>query len=137
MFGFILAACSAPELHARPDDLDFGEVDFAQEMPSEGYELQDVTLQNKSDSTLSLYITNFDFEHLCLQGFSEIPADLGSINPGSSYALYVSVCDYIEENGERDDLIEGEITIEYNDKYTLQIPWSFTPVLNLSTDTAR
>ena len=66
--------------------------------------------------------------------FSELPIDLGSLTRDSSYSAVVSVCDYIEENGERDDLLEGSITIEYNDKYTHSLP-GLTPVLNISEDT--
>lgn len=137
MFGFIFLACSTPELQFSPEELRFGEVDFSEEMPDKGYVPTELLLTNKSTKDLSIYITDFDFDHLCLQGFTALPIDLGSLSPESSYSAMVSVCDYIEENGERDDLLEGNIMIEYNEKYTLSVPWSFIPTLNLSEDTGN
>lgn len=137
MFGFIFVACKAPELRFSPEELDFGEVDFSEEMPEGGYSPLALRLTNESTKDLSLYITDFDFNHLCLLGFSDLPADLGSLSPDSSYSAMVSVCDYIEENGERDDLLQGTITVAYNEKYTLSIPWSFTPILDVSQDTGN
>ncbi len=129
MFGLILAACTAPELIFLPQELEFGDIDFSEEMPDGGYAPMDLKITNESTKDTDIYITDFDFSRLCFQGFSELPIDLGSLNPDSSYSAVVSVCNYIEENGERDDLLEGSIIIEYNDKYTHSLPWSFTPVL--------
>ena len=137
MFGFIFIACAAPELTFSPEELQFGDIDFSEEMPNGGYSPMDLKLTNESTKDLDIYIIDFDLSRLCFQGFSELPIDLGSLSPDSSYSGVVSVCDYIEENGERDDLLEGNIVIEYNDKYTLSLPWSFTPVLNISADTGN
>ena len=77
-------------------------------------------------------IRAFDFEHLCLTGFSSTPADLGEIPPEGTYSLQVAVCDYIEEEGERDSLIRGKIDLLHSgSEDPTQISWSFTPVLSV------
>ena len=135
MFGLLFIGCASPEITPFPSSLKFGEVDFQQTMPDEGYMATELEITNTGDSELTLELTVFDFEHLCLEGYNNVPATLSSLSPDSKYTLLVSVCDYIEERGERDDLLTGDISIEYGASEALKIPWSFTPVLNIETDT--
>ena len=77
-----------------------------------------------------------DCNHLCLQSFTETPASLlqGSLSPGETFNVVVSVCNYIEQAGERDDNITGKIQVSFSgsDK-PIYIDWSFTPVQNITS----
>ena len=135
MLGLLLIACGSVEITAFPSTLDFGDVDFHQPQPDGGYTPIELALTNTGDKDIELAVTTFDFEHLCLEGFTSVPATLNSLSSGTTFTLLVSVCDYIEEAGERDDLITGNIDINY-EKESLSVPWSFTPRLNI-TDTGN
>ena len=137
MFAVLLIACTTPEVTPFPSKLEFGEVDFQQPMPDEGYHAAELEITNTGDKEVSLEVIGFDFEHLCLEGYTSVPATLSSLSESSKFTLLVSVCDYIEEAGERDDLLTGDIVIDYGGEETLQIPWSFTPVLNIASDTGN
>lgn len=94
-----LAACVTPaELDFAPSLLDFGEVDFAGEMPDGGYASATVTLTNEGESTVTIGLPAYDFDRLCLEGFpddADYPVDLGEIAPGASYVFVVGVCAYV------------------------------------------
>jgi len=132
MLGLLLFACSNNlEVTPFPSSLNFGEVNFHETMPDEGYQSMEVDITNTGEKEVSLEVVSFDFERLCLQGYTSVPASLSSLSPDSKFTLLVSVCDYIEEAGERDDLLEGSIEIEYGGEASLSIPWSFTPILDI------
>jgi hypothetical protein len=133
MFGLIFIACSSPEISFSTESLDFGTIDFSIEMPDGGYNPLELKITNQGAKEVDISIIDFDTSHLCLAGFESFPVELDPLPSESYSSLMVSVCDYIEENGERDDLIEGILQIEY-DKLSSSIPWSFTPTLDLSED---
>ena len=137
MFGVLFIACTVPEVTPFPSKLEFGEVDFQQSMPEEGYQATELEITNTGEKEVTLEVISFDFEHLCLEGYTSVPATLSSLSASSKFTLLVSVCDYIEEAGERDDLLTGNIVIDYGGEESLQIPWSFTPVLNIASDTGN
>ena len=132
MFGLFLLACNGGELKAFPSSLSWGEVDFRQSMPEDGYNPQALDINNTGKGPVDLELKYYDDEHLCLQGFSSYPESLGTLEEGESYNLVVGVCNYIEEEGERGQEITGEIEISHsgNNSPTL-ISWSFTPVFIL------
>ena len=134
MFGLVyFIACNSELLDSSVTEINFGDIDFAEEMPEGGYERRTVEVENISKKTLEISIPNFDFEHLCLLRFTENPVEIGELSPNSTYKLEISVCDYIVENGERDSLVEGSVQIESGEN-RLEIPWSFTPRLNIEVD---
>ena len=133
MLGLLLIACGSIEITPFPSSLNFGDVDFKEDMPDGGYTPIELALTNTGAKETELEVISFDFEHLCLEGYNGVPASLSTLASGSTFTLLVSVCDYIEEAGERDDLLTGSIDIDYG-KNTVSIPWSFTPILNI-TDT--
>jgi hypothetical protein len=137
MLGLLLIACTPPEVTPFPSSLDFGEVDFQETMPDDGYHAMELEITNTGDKDVSLEVIAFDFEHLCLQGYTTVPATLSSLSQNSKFTLLISVCDYIVEAGERDNLLSGNIEIDYGADTSLQIPWSFTPVLNIAGDTGN
>ena len=104
-------------------------------MPEEGYAATELSLNNTGEDPVTVSLEEFDFEHLCLQGFSSVPANLNEIPAGGAYVLVVGVCDYIEEQGERDSLVSAEIIVEHTGESSpLSIGWSFTPKLNIGSD---
>ena len=138
VFGLLLLACQNNlDLTAFPSNLTFGDVDFYQPMPDGGYSPLELSLTNTGEKEVDLEILTFDFERLCLEGYTSVPVPLNSLSPSSNFILLVSVCGYIEEAGERDDLLEGSIDIDYGGDELLSVPWSFTPVLNISNDTGN
>ena len=138
VLGLLFFACQdSLDLTAFPSSLNFGEVDFHQPMPDGGFSPLELSLTNTGEKDIDLTVVNFDFERLCLEGYTNTPASLSSLSPSSNFILLVSVCGYIEEAGERDDLLEGSIDIDYGADELLSIQWSFTPVLNISTDTGN
>ena len=132
MFGFIFLACNGAELKAFPSSIAWGEVDFRPAMPEEGYDPQSIQLNNTGTGVIEISLQSFDADHICLQGFDSAPEDLGALEEEQTYTLVVSACNYIEEEGERDQEITGTIQISHSGKESpLQIDWSFTPVFIL------
>ena len=132
MLLFSILACKDSTLTALPAEVAWGDIDFAQSIPTDGYDSQDILIRNTGEKTVSAEILSFDFDLLCLSGFTEAPIDLGELEPDNEFILTVGVCGYNEEGG-RDVLVEGSIDISY-DKDSLNIPWSFTPVFNITED---
>jgi hypothetical protein len=131
VLGLLLIACGSIEITAFPSSVNFGDIDFHQAKPSGGYNPTELALTNTGDKDVELEVMTFDFEHLCLEGYDSVPTSLNTLSSGATFTLLVSVCDYIEEAGERDDLLTGSIDIDYG-KSTVSVPWSFTPILNIS-----
>ena len=136
LFFFVLPyACTTETfLSVSPDNLDFGEVNFREEMPEGGYHPLELTIQNTSTKDVDLYLQDADLTHLCVEGFTNIPTNVSKLSPNDRFVFLVSVCDYIEENGERDDLLTGAILLD-DGTSTYEVPWSFTPVLDIAGDT--
>ena len=132
MFGYIFLACNGGELKAFPSSITWGEVDFRPAMPEEGYAPQSIDLNNTGTGSVEISLQYFDSDHLCMQGFESSPAALGALEEEQTYTLVVSVCNYIEEEGERDQELTGQLETSHSGKDSpLQIDWSFTPVFIL------
>lgn len=132
-----LAACAGSRglLEPDPPSLDFGEVDFQQEMPEGGYGLVEVQVWNHGKAQVEPQIPGFDRSRLCMNGWTDAGAiDLGPLPPESYILLQVGVCGY--QPGDRDTLVEGDIQIvsDASDPLVL-LPWSFTPIRDLGDDT--
>lgn len=131
----LLSACgSAGLVTAFPTSLDFGAVDFLDDVPSGGFAPTVLTVRNGGEADLAIALTDVDFERLCVAGFAASPIDIGTLSPGSSYVLTVGVCGYDREGGERDTLVSGAFTIEADGAEPVVVPWSFTPTLGLGGD---
>ena len=130
MLGLFFIACNSGELTAFPSNLDWGEVDFREVPPEGGFAQEDISLTNTGTQNIDISLRGFDDKHLCLTGLEGKAQDLGTLEPEQSYALRVGVCDYIEEDGERDTLISGQIEITHTGANSpVYINWSFTPVI--------
>jgi hypothetical protein len=149
-----LAGCdSGSELTPFPSSISWGEIDFRQPLPETGYSPKTIDLNNNGEKEVSSISIdrldlNIDYDcpgssecnRLCLQGFDKTPADLGSLDAGSSYSFVVAVCDYVEETGERDEEISGQIEISHSGTNSpITVDWSFTPVFLIegNDDTGR
>jgi hypothetical protein len=98
-----IAACAPDvELSVTPASLDFGDVDFAVEMPEEGYDPLEVSVTNIDKDDHEVWIVADDPDHLCVQGFPDARAPylLGTVPDGASYDLSIAVCAY--DPGDRD-----------------------------------
>ena len=132
MFGFIFLACNGGELKAFPSSISWGEIDFRPAMSEEGYAPQNIDLNNTGKGEIDINLQYCDSDHLCMQGFDSAPESLGALEEEQTYTLVVSVCNYIEEEGERDQEITGQIEISHSGNNSpVQIDWSFTPVFIL------
>jgi hypothetical protein len=131
----LLSACASSGLvTAFPTSLDFGTVDFIDDVPDGGFAPTELTVRNGGESDLAILLTDIDFERLCVAGFAASPIDIGTLSPGSSYVLTVGVCGYDREGGERDTLVSGSFNIDAEGAETVAVPWSFTPTLGLGED---
>jgi hypothetical protein len=129
-----LTACGGAkgELLAEPASLDFGVIDFQQEVPSEGLNPQELALTNDTDAELLVEITGFDADHLCIPGVDAAPSPITTLAAGESYSLFVGVCGYDSAAGERDSLVEGLLVFDAEGlEEALEVPWSFTPVRSI------
>jgi len=122
-------ACSSPEVIAFPSSIEFGEVNFREERPSEGYAAQDLQLKNTGEVETTLSLVAGDDLRLCFDGIESIPADLAPLPSESTFILRVGVCAYIVENAERDSELSGSLEFELDGNPGPSVPWSFTPVL--------
>jgi hypothetical protein len=123
--------CTPGSVSVSPDPLEFGEIDFNQDKPDAGYNVQEVFFLNNGESDLNLTLTQIDDSRLLLSGqfISERPLTMMSLSPGQHHTITLGVIGYDVEAGERDSLVEG--TIFVNDstlKQSGQINWSYTPV---------
>ena len=128
-------ACSSNELiSVSPPDLAWNDINFADPIPENGYAPLELIITNKMDNDVEVSISNFDWEHLCLQGYSESSElELPTLTVGDSFILRPSVCKYLPENGERDTEVSGSININATsgkNSLTVNVPWVFTPVLD-------
>jgi len=127
----LFMGCSAGELTLSPNPVEFGDIDFNQELPDAGYNVQEVFLQNSGQEDLELVVFGVDDTRILLSGqfSSENPLSLMSIGPGQYHTLNLGVVGYDVEAGERDTLVEGSISVDAPNLKDPQIlRWSFTPV---------
>ncbi|TVQ91319.1 MAG: hypothetical protein EA397_09665 [Deltaproteobacteria bacterium] len=126
----LLVGCGSGELAVSPAALDFGEVDFHQERPDEGYDALEVVLRNDGSRPLDLSIRSFDSERLQLGARFEEEPSLPRLEPGSQQVITVGVWAY--RPGEWDQLVEGSFRIHGDQlRDPVAVPWSFTPVRNM------
>ncbi|MDP2306274.1 MAG: hypothetical protein Q8P18_09635 [Pseudomonadota bacterium] len=130
--GLLLASLSigctpAVGLVFSPEALDFGEVDFAGELPEEGYAVETVTLTNEGASSVGIALPEYDTDRLCLAGFGsqDFPVDLGELDAGSAYTFSVGVCAYV--SGELNAPVATALEVDGDDG-TVTLPITFTPV---------
>ena len=129
--GAMTAACKAGDpdsLTASPTDIEWGEVDFQQEMPTTGYDEQTINLTNESDEDVTVEIIELDLDHLCSPGIPSTPFEVGTLRPGQTLGVFVSVCDYRREDGERDSEQTGTVVFSSSAGGEAAVGWSFTPV---------
>jgi hypothetical protein len=127
----VLAACSSGTLTVSPNPVEFGEIDFNQDKPDSGYNVQEIFLQNEGETALELTIYNVDDTRVLLTGqfLTTNPLTLMSIEPGQYHTLNLGIMGYNVEAGERDTLVEGSIMIDApNLKEAEALSWSFTPI---------
>ena len=129
MFSLLIFACSTPEITAFPSSINFGEVNFRETLPPEGYAVQDLQLKNTGTIETTLSLVEADELRLCFDGIEAIPSKLSELEPEATFTLRVGVCDYIEENAERDSELSGALYFDLDGQHILEVPWSFTPVL--------
>lgn len=119
-------------LSATPGDIAWGDIDFQQEMPTEGYDEQAVDLTNDAEEEVVVEVLEFDQEHLCSPGIPSTPFEIGTLAPGQTLSFFVAVCDYSREGGERDSEQSGTMVFGSSTGGRAEVTWSFTPVENLS-----
>ncbi len=138
----LLAACDQEqgELSVYPQSVDFGTVNFMEEMPGEGYAQQSIDVMNVGLADLNVWLPSYDQVHMCLEGFeaSEGTIELPTISPESRYILKLAVCGYDQYGGELESEIRGDIQL-LNDGVDplVELPYSFTPVRDQGSDTGR
>ena len=143
LVGVLLSSACGGDLtiSVTPSEVHFGEVDFRDwptDMEPSGYDATSIEVTNDGERSVILTLTQADFDRLCLLGISEemVPHTYPALEPGRSLLVQVGVCAYMAEDGDRDTLIEGEIVLQ-SDKPSgeVSIPWSFTPTIELGSDT--
>ena len=129
----LLAACG-PEMGAiyvSPTNIDWGDIDFVETTPPEGYKSVAIVVTNTQRPTVTIDIANFDYDHLILGAVFD-----DGVNPSFTLetleqaVITVGVGDYAD--GERDTQIEGAFKFTSNQLLEAStINWSFTPTLDL------
>ena len=134
MLVWLLFGCGAEgELTSFPASIDWGEVNFRAEPDQDkGYDSRSIALTNTGEVPLNASISEVDLGLLRLEGFTDadlqLPIDLGNLNPGNSFTIYVGVWDYIHENG-TGSVTSGSISVTHSGEDSpLQVPWAFIPV---------
>lgn len=127
----LLTACSEPaSLVLSPAALDFGEIDFAGEVPEGGYASETVTLRHDGGPAVALSLPSYDFDRLCVAGFPDdrdYPRSLGTIEEGGSYVFEVGVCGYVP--GELTTVVATELVVETDgDPASVTLPITFTAI---------
>lgn len=133
--GALSAGCGAgdPEsLSVDPPSIAWGEVDFQQDMPTEGYAEQAINLTNDAEEEVTVEVAALDLDHLCSPGIPQTPFEIGTLTPGQTLSFFVSVCDYSREGGERDSEQAGTVVFTSSSGGRAEVPWTFTPVEVLS-----
>lgn len=126
----LLVACAEPTVLAlSPAALDFGEVDFAGELPEGGYTSETVTLRHEGGPAVALALPEYDFDRLCVAGFPDdrdYPRALGTVEEGGSYVFEVGVCGYVP--GELTTEVTTELVVETDgEPGSVTLPIAFVP----------
>lgn len=124
-------ACGGePVINFSPARLDFGTVDFAEEVPEGGFAPIALTVRNDGDRDLEWSLTTLDAQRLCIPGIGEAPATLPTLTADAAQTYEIGVCGYVPEAGDRDTLVTGSVSFDI-DGSSFSVPWGFTPVLGL------
>jgi len=125
----LLGACGSADLEVRPTTLDWGEVDFAQTRPEDGYDAREVTLRNVGSRPLDLELRNFDATRLVIGGRFEERYRFPTLEPDQSFILTIGVYAYVP--GEWTELVQGEFQVRGAQlREPIPVAWSFTPIRN-------
>ncbi len=140
LLAVLLCACAGDEgvLVLDPPSIDWGEVNFQEVMPMEGYDQREVDITNEGVRDLEIRIPSYDRVHLCMEGFEDQEGiiQLPSLSPESRYVLKLSVCSYDMEAGEIGTTFEGRIQLINDGADPVEmIEYSFTPVRDQGGDT--
>ncbi len=114
-----------------PNPVAFGQVDFAVEMPTDGYAPIATSLTNNGTKTVTLTLEDWDSDYLCVQGYSHdnLPGVMAPVDPGAAYVLNIAVCGYLP--GERGTEVDTNVTIGTDSTpSTFPIPVTFTPLMS-------
>jgi len=132
----LLAACGSNSLTVLPNAISWGEVDFQEDLPSDGYLAKELILRNDGKKPLEgVRIEGLDETRLILTAFY-VDGVLPAIDPEASNVIKVGVGGY--ELGERDTEVSGSFRVTgdgLNDPVV--VTWSFTPVRYIGGDTGR
>ena len=133
----LLLGCTKTEFEYSPQVIDWGEINFYDDMPENGYEEQNILFRNNGEKQISLNVSGFDKEYFCVVRETENDfINIEELNPNQIFEISVSVCNYIEESGERDTEISGTFQIfdSNKNKDVGSIDWSFTPIIQILGD---
>ena len=136
----LLSACSGGEITLEPPRLAWGEVDFQEDLPEEGFLPQEVQLRNTGSRPLDIRLGEVDEVHLKVGAFfaTENPPTLPTLDPGSTHVVTVAVWGYDMEGGERDTEVTGTLRFLADGlSEPAALEWSFTPVRDIVIDTGR
>lgn len=128
-----LACGKAPSVAADPTSIDWGPLDFQQELPAEGYDPRDLTVRNTGEQPIDVVVSDFDTERLVLSAVLAVddPPTLPTLLPGSSTVVSVGVIGYAP--GERDTEVTGAFSFTAAGiDSPATVTWSFTPIRDLS-----
>lgn len=133
--GALSAGCQGGDpdsLSVDPADIAWGDIDFQQDMPTEGYAEQSINLTNDAEEDVTVEVLTLDLGHLCSPGIPATPFEIGTLTPGQTLSFFVSVCEYSREDGERDVEQGGTIAFGSSTGGRAETTWTFTPVEILS-----
>ena len=134
----LLLGCTKTEITYTPNVIEWGEINFYEDMPENGYGEQNIVFQNMGKKQISLLVSGFNSEYFCITKEEKDYIYIDDLYPNQIFEVSVSVCDYMEEYGQRDEYVEGQFEIfdETKDskKKIGEIDWSFTPVIHILED---
>lgn len=124
-----LGACGSAEIEVQPSTIDWGEVDFAQPRPDDGYDAREVTLRNVGSRPLDVELRGVDRTRIVIGGRFDDRDRLPTLEPDQSFILTVGVYAYVP--GEWTELVEGAFQVHAPQlRDSIPVEWSFTPVRN-------
>ena len=131
----MLAGCHPAALSVDPASLDWGEVDFQQDLPPNGYGEKQLTLTNTGERDLDIVLRDFPTDRFVL-GTPPLaladPPTLEPLSPGQTVTLTVGVLDY--ESGELTTTVTGDFSFTADGLDSPAVAtWSYTPIRDLDT----
>lgn len=130
----LLMACGGNETIAiTPPTLEFGSVDFQQELPPAGHNVIELSLENTGKRPLSIAFSAFPDDRLTISALfaSTSPPTLADLESGSTHVVQIGVSAY--ELGERDTQVEGTIQLAAAGEF-FAIPFDYVPVRIIDGD---